>query len=263
MLRQPSALNPVLTHFPNGRIIRASESVRSEGVMRSRVTAALDARLERNLVAYAMTASAAGIGVVALSQSAEAKVIYTPAHIAIGMNGYSLDVNHDGITDFKFVESTGCSLSSCYNTMRVAGGVIITQRSLYAAALRRGAKIGSKKVFSFGYARLLSVFSSSSKTYARGPWVNVKKRYLGLEFKVKGETHFGWARLNVHVYGHQINTTLTGYAYETKPYTPIIADNRGSTTGAGPDVPGEPASLGHLALGASGRNQPVTMTRGH
>jgi hypothetical protein len=51
---------------------------------------------------YALAAGAAGVGVLAVAQSAEAKVIYTQTHVVIGTNHiYSLDLNHDGIADFK------------------------------------------------------------------------------------------------------------------------------------------------------------------
>ena len=82
--------------------------------------------------------------------------------------------------------------------------------------------------------------------YFHGHWVNVKNRYLGLKFQIKGKTHYGWARLSVQAIS-QISATLTGYAYETIANKPIIA---GKTNG--PDViTVQPASLGHLAAGAS------------
>jgi hypothetical protein len=89
----------------------------------------------------------------------------------------------------------------------------------------------------------------------QGPWANggkgVKDRYLGLKFAIKGEIHYGWARLNVKVdkIGNIVNITalLTGYAYETIPNKAIIA---GKTKG--PDViTMQPGTLGHLARGAS------------
>jgi hypothetical protein len=97
-------------------------------------------------------------------------------------------------------------------------------------------------------------------------------RYLGLKFQINGETHYGWARLNV-----QVNTTkltiysrLTGYAYETTPNTPIAAGQTHSAseigTLASPQVTGHHspvasgyasetpalASLGLLAQGSQG-----------
>jgi hypothetical protein len=94
-----------------------------------------------------------------------------------------------------------------------------------------------------------------------GNWVNVANRYLGLKFKIRGQTHYGWARLSVSVSRQPFATTavLTGYAYETIPKRPIIA-------GKVPDSDNEvnipavsfkpsatspaPATLGLLALGS-------------
>jgi len=55
----------------------------------------------------------------------------------------------------------------------------------------------------------------------RGP--QVRTRYLGLEFLINGEVHFGWARLTVTCKDLRVLATLSGYAYETVPNTPIIA----------------------------------------
>jgi len=82
-----------------------------------------------------------------------------------------------------------------------------------------------------------------------GPWANAAGRYLGLSFGSGAARHYGWARLSVHVdkQNAEIRAVLTGYAYETVPNKPIIT---GKTKG--PDViTVQPASLGHLAAGAS------------
>ncbi len=82
----------------------------------------------------------------------------------------------------------------------------------------------------------------------QGKWINVTNRYLGLKFKIGRKTHYGWTRLNVHLPGNYlVDATLTGYAYETIPNKPIIA---GKTRGRDV-ITLEPASLGHLAQGAS------------
>jgi hypothetical protein len=72
-----------------------------------------------------------------------------------------------------------------------------------------------------------------------------------MKFLVHGEAHYGWARLDVSFkkrrYNLRYQEVLTGYAYETVPNKPIIT---GKTKG--PDVVTvQPASLGHLANGAS------------
>jgi hypothetical protein len=100
-------------------------------------------------------------------------------------------------------------------------------------------------------------------TYWFGPWFNggkgVKNRYLGLKFKVKGQFHFGWARITVTTTRNRFTATLTGYAYETIPGKAIVA---GHTKGPDdiverPDAAltaptAKPITLGMLALGAQG-----------
>ena len=105
----------------------------------------------------------------------------------------------------------------------------------------------------------------SDSGFHSGPWTNARHHYLGFEFLVAGELHFGWARLNVgdrtDFVGH-FGATLTGYAYETVPNRPIQAGQTQSDDDMGSFVPQtlvpegspvlKPATLGLLAEGASG-----------
>jgi hypothetical protein len=70
---------------------------------RQRRTAKLSKSVCRQLNSYALAASAAGVGMLALAQPAEAKIVYTPAHIAVPINTFlPLDLNHDGVNDLSF-----------------------------------------------------------------------------------------------------------------------------------------------------------------
>ena len=98
------------------------------------------------------------------------------------------------------------------------------------------------------------------QSYGKG---NVKG-YLGFRFGIHGQTHYGWARLNVFTEWGAFTTTLLGYAYETIPNKPIIlkkeqgpcqrmkAGKENKHANPAPSGTTEPASLGHLALGALG-----------
>jgi hypothetical protein len=59
----------------------------------------LSQRLNKPLLAYLATAGAAGVSMLAMTQSAEAKVVYTPTDRAI-TSGSHLDLNNDGTADF-------------------------------------------------------------------------------------------------------------------------------------------------------------------
>ena len=71
---------------------------------RPRETAELSQSINHRLNMYALAASAAGIGSLALLPSAEAKVIYTPAHIVLPGGPTFVDFNHDGIADLMFAK---------------------------------------------------------------------------------------------------------------------------------------------------------------
>ena len=214
----------------------------------------LSSSLEHGLGMYALAASATGVSLAALGQSAEAKIVYTPTHHLIHNHGrYLLDLNHDGKADFVLWEWSFCNSDFCRSQLlaQPTRGIIgVEGRNVrssgwgWASAWMKGSLIGIDNNFSAKY--MVAVWSNSSSGY--GEWANVKNRYLGLSFTIHGLTHYGWARLSVRVPGiGGITATLTGYAYETIPNKPIIA---GKTKG--PDVITlQPASLGHLAQGAS------------
>ena len=47
-----------------------------------------------------------------------------------------------------------------------------------------------------------------------------KDKYLGLRFIIKGQTHYGWARLDVLSLSHWV---IKDYAYNATPNKPILA----------------------------------------
>ncbi len=203
-----------------------------------------------------LAASAAGVGVLALAQPAEARIVYTPVHKVISLgHPYALDLNNDGANDFEIEVASSTCLTSCHLRELIAfacqacegNQISITGHDNNylpsAAALETGAKIpGESSASDAALAQQLRLGSHYSYF---GNWFNVKSRYLGLTFRIHGKKHYGWARLNVRTHKHPftVTGTLTGYAYETVPNKAIIA---GKTHGK------EDATLGRLAQGASG-----------
>jgi hypothetical protein len=224
--------------------------------MKARRTANLSDSVHRRLNMYALAASAAGVGILALAQPAEAKIVYTPAPRWVSLRNltYYLDLNHDGLMDFELVDYTAiATMIGVYakGSNQIKGG---TSFGYAAAALRAGDRIGPSKKFApwhriMLYAHCLS--NSCYRTSNRGPWDNggkgFKNHYLGLKFFINGKAHYGWARLSVTVAHLDMNVILTGYAYETIPNKPIIA---GKTKGADV-ITLQEGTLGHLARGAS------------
>src|SRR5215471_11633401 len=72
-----------------------------------RVAAELSKSLNHQLNTYALAASAAGVGLLPLVSPAEAKIVYTPAHVKVfwGVQPVPMDLNHDGIVDFYLTAS--------------------------------------------------------------------------------------------------------------------------------------------------------------
>jgi hypothetical protein len=228
---------------------------------------------------YALAAGAAGVGMLALSQPSEAKIVYTPSHKKVGF-GTFIDLNHDGINDFKLSLTRRqsclgfCSTSGTTNAS-LAGKGLGKANQLYgqgkfASALPAGVRVGPKGKFPGGDRMAYVHATDEINVDFSGPWAGsgggVQHRFLGLKFVIHGKTHFGWARLKVTIgRSATIDATLSGYAYETIANKPIIAgmthgtddstneDFRtdASLTSPIPDVP-QPASLCALAMGTPG-----------
>jgi hypothetical protein len=218
---------------------------------------------EKRLSSYASSAVAAGVGLLAMAKSADAKVVYTPAHIKIPVSDthtVPLDLNHDGKVDFSFANLSyinqnygfyqfNLQISPFGSANEVWGkGGSVSLR--FPSALPGSRKVGAdKSYFQGGKAAQIAyaVFSpGGSRTLGQFPFA--RGRYLGLQFVIAGKIHYGWARLSVPAITKiGITAIITGYAYETIPNKPIIT---GKTKG--PDVVTfQPATLGHLATGAS------------
>jgi hypothetical protein len=185
---------------------------------------------------------------------------------------FAIDLNHDGIADFGIFTRVNSCTDACSATVAAyvgKGGIGIEGKtgadttSPYVWALRTKARIGPCAKFIAGRFWNVMVAAASHSGHSRtvrGYWDNVKNRYLGFKFAIKGTTHYGWARLNVWDHGNRVTAVLTGYAYETIPNKPIIA---GKTNGSDdisveePDAMGirpipKPSTLGVLAVGSPG-----------
>jgi len=249
--------------------------------------ACLATKLDKDLLGYALTATVAGVGALALSPVAEAKVIATPANIAVPLNGgaVQIDLNNDGVADItvsatSFVDTFGGSVRRRGNARSKgrpllggifedhlfcsalrSNGIVINGTQFgrdLAAALAGGARIGPALPFAGGKLAMQGIFGCGcGTTFSYGNWLgdHPPHPYLAVKFTdTEGALHYGWVRIKIT--GH-VQATITGYAYESTPNKPITA---GVTHGASSEEsmlqpmlsPGAPsaASLGMLALGA-------------
>jgi hypothetical protein len=233
-------------------------------------------RFHHRLNMYSLAAGAAGVGLLALAPPAQGEIVYTAANVVIsaqGLRSYPLDLNHDGTTDFflnaTFKESVDTSGGTSRIMARPAQSNGVVGYGASAADLMGGAPIGPARKFDGRVLGVLHTFIGTEFSF-HGNWANVTNRYLGLEFQIDGQTHFGWARISLPG-KNPLKATLTGFAYETIPNTPIIAGKTSGTDEAAlppagvpaleTDAP--PAMLGMLALGAPAlsiwrREEPAT-----
>jgi hypothetical protein len=172
-------------------------------------------------------------------------------------------MNHDGTPDFGFF-FYGFAYHSFNATLNAnplsGGGVIVAGAGAgYAAPLARGFGIGPGRNFAIdGYRRMERThgFNYEGPYYRRayGPWANQKNKYLGVEFFIGGELHYGWIRLTVMIVEDALmDATITGYAYEAVANQSIHAgqlSDEASVLAA--SAPKAAPSLGALALGLTG-----------
>ena len=228
---------------------------------------------DHRLKLYACAAVAAGVGIIALAQSAPAEVVVTQKtiHLDAGFP-VSIDLNNDGIPDFEFSDISYRTqpLSHFHGKLTLkglTGGKAIGRRSKalgpiggpYASALARGAHIGPSAHFaSFrgGIVIEREIHYSSAGAYY-GNWYYRLHSVLGVKFQIKGQTHYGWIRITSDV---GIPRQIEGWGYETVANKPVIVGQGGSSVQNAALLPlggrsagiGSP-SLGMLALGAEGQ----------
>lgn len=231
----------------------------------------LSESLLHQLNLYALAASATALASLSLAQPSEAKIVYTPAHIRIAVNhGFTeLDLNHDGINDFQFVNVTGThgnstlGVAPAQDLNRIWAGSCSAafRTSRCAVPLPKGRFVGPHSPFQKGGSSLLMAgYQGASHTFGSyfGRWP-LTDDYLGLRFAIKGKTHFGWARVRVEARSKGFVAIITGYAYETEPNKPIVTGKTKGSNQASADqtdplvgAPGRNATLGMLAKGSAG-----------
>jgi hypothetical protein len=203
----------------------------------------LSETLQARLNAYSLAAGAAGVGLLASVQTVGARIAYTPTHHVIKLGEkYKLDLNHDGLADF-LLAGTGQSFFVYPNPVKGHNawwgwGVFCTYSG--CAAYAPFALPGGYKLPGSGSGRFINLKGTLLGQSSIGSWSGKTTGYLGVRFQIKGNVHYGWARL--HMTGEP-SLVILGYAYETIPNKPIIAgEKRGR----------DEATLGRLAQGATG-----------
>jgi hypothetical protein len=255
-----------------------------------RKTVKLRQSVHHDLTVYALVAGAAGVSVLALARPADAEVVVTTVNQIVGRDGhYAIQLNHDGAVDFVIANSFRGGTSHFFFKDRMAiaalAGARVATSEGDAACLTLGQGIGSGNAWKDKSILLESTYTLSTGVYSAGHWFRKDNRYLGLQFQINGQTHYGWARLSVRNFNAgEMQVGISSFAYETEPNTAIRAgqtkdktatsslsrapgaafSSSGSgalaRTSSGPtsevfvtsQPEPEPATLGALSLGSSG-----------
>jgi hypothetical protein len=189
-------------------------------------------KLSKRLANYgALSLALAGIA------DANGQIIYTPLNATTNANNdpIEIDLDNDGTFEFDIRLKYTVNLDLNPNSLITGASALGDPTGgsegnyVYPFALNSGYSIGpissstSNNAWS-NYNRQSMVFNNcttSGPSYAQfgcNPGVD---KFLGLRFLIDGNTHYGWARLNITDLPN--NWTLVDYAYEDTPDTAIMA----------------------------------------
>ena len=196
------------------------------------------------------TALAVGTGLGA-SAIADAAIVYNDiADLSAASWGsyesFTVDLNSDGVDDFSFSHyfqpqgycGYGCYIQHFGDSNATGTG---TNGAMFGP-LANGQSISGSDTFDTN-SPLGSVYYYSDG----GVWPGGTTAFLGLEFDIAGQNHYGWARLLVNDYDASI--TLFDFAYENVSGEGLLAGQ--TTGGSAVPIPGM-APLFTAALGAFG-----------
>lgn len=214
----------------------------------NRKAAALPESLNKRLAVYALAATAAGVGVLALAPQAHADIVVTTESPALVINSTHTPetIAINGKSVLSFSEGLGHD-----NTVGIFVGVlngakVLAFNSFGASNLVSGGAIGPGGNFRSKSREGFPLnMGGTHSGVSFGRWNGAENEFLGFEFKSNAKTYFGWAQMSFSAKGK--SAVLTEYAYD---------DVAGQTIDAGqkqlPATAAEPGTLSLLALGALG-----------
>jgi hypothetical protein len=176
--------------------------------------------------------SALAGSIALMSSQADAQIVYTDINpdstTTIPGTAFNLDLDNGGVIDFTFnlvfgtatTTSQGVGITAA-GTNAVAGSIVGSYT--YPLALNNGDTIKSTFQFNTGTSQSMASYFGSSYSY--GNWIGVSDKFIGLQFYIGSQLHYGWARLDVSATANQF--TIKDYAYNATPNDYIIAGEMG------------------------------------
>ncbi len=140
---------------------------------------------------------------------------------------FYIDLNRDGFDDFDIV-TTGFGMDCvALRTNEIACGIIFGAPEVggFAQTIHAGSIIGAYQDgynydWTPGFGAMVGINSITDPPLIYGYWGS-NRDYLGLRFKIDGQTHYGW--IQMHLPATEGAGFVEGFAYETEPNAPIIA----------------------------------------
>ena len=181
--------------------------------------------LNKKLKSYSALAGSIAL----MGTQADAQIIYTDINpdstTNIGGNFYNLDLDNGGIFDFSFNLNFGSATS--YPAQQVAvtpagsNGVPgdTVGAYVYPFAFNSGDTIKSTLQFNFGASQSMASYFGSGYSY--GNFLGQTDKFIGLQFYIGTNLHYGWARFDVDATASQF--TIKDYAYNSVPNAYILA----------------------------------------
>lgn len=151
------------------------------------------------------------------------------------------DIDGDSVDDYSLDLFGGTDAYAYWNIL--GSNQVVTSGS-DVDALTGGVVVGPGQ--NYGSGGKLAKAKASGSTGGQWPSNLVDPRFVGLQFLIGGQTHYGWARVGVDVDGPAgvAQGVVYDWAYDDTPGAAI-------TTPGTASVP-EPSSLALFALGAAG-----------
>ncbi len=179
-------------------------------------------------------------GAVVSAAGAQAQVVYTDvnpdySHDAVQdatFSVYPLDLNNDQTVDFLVASKDTVTANAHVRfTLAVpygAGNAVAGETpSAYDYALALDINTMVDSTLNWIAASNTMAYNVDSNNPYNENWNGVTDKYLGLQFIVGGNTHYGWARLDSYAIGDSI--VVKDYAFEATPNVGILTGNMGAS----------------------------------
>lgn len=164
-----------------------------------------------------------------IGTQADAQIIYTDINpdstTALAGSYFNLDLDNGGVFDFAFNLNAGTSTS--YTSQQVAvtpagsNGIAgdTVGAYVYPFAFNSGDTIKSTLQFNFGSSQSMASYFGTGYSY--GNFLGQTDKFIGLQFYIGAQLHYGWARFDVDATASQF--TIKDYAYNSVPNAFILA----------------------------------------